>query len=99
MYHNASSHAEVTSVALVDLQSKVLSLSRDIHEMYEFISDNLRVLGEEWRDEKFAEFDENFRMTRVQVEEIAERYDKWAKGPLQKVINDVVTYEKAKAGL
>lgn len=96
---NVDGHAEVTSEALVELQSKVLKLSSDIHEMYDYVASNLNLLAEEWRDEKFMEFMESFESRKEKIAEISTRYEQWAKVPLQRVIDDVVRYEQEKAGI
>lgn len=77
------STAEVSLQALETLQTELLSLSKELNDIYELVESGVDRLGEEWRDEMYQEFVENFRPSAALITEVSEMYKKWANGELQ----------------
>lgn len=80
------STANVSLQALEILQAELLSLSKELTDIYELVESGMDRLGEEWRDEMYQEFAENFKPSAALIIEVSEAYEKWAKGPLQEKI-------------
>ncbi len=80
------STANVSLPALETLQSELLSLSKELIDIYELVESGVDRLGEEWRDEMYQEFAENFKPSAALITEVSEAYEKWANGPLQEKI-------------
>lgn len=81
------STANVSVQALETLQTELLSLSKELTDIYELMKSGVDRLGEEWRDEMYQEFAENFKPSAALITEVSEAYEKWAKGPLQEKID------------
>ena len=50
-----------SSKILIDLQSNLKALSERLNDTYEFLKGNESQLGESWMDDKFSEFDDEFK--------------------------------------
>lgn len=81
------STANVSLPALETLQSELISLSKELTDIYELMENGVDRLGEEWRDEMYQEFAENFKPSAALITEVSEAYEKWANGPLQETID------------
>lgn len=88
-----------SSKILIDLQSNLLSLSEKLNDTYEFLKGNESQLGESWMDDKFSEFDEEFKTSRELILELSERYKDWANKYLPPYIDIMIRYEKAQSSL
>ena len=53
-----------SSKILIDLQSNLKALSERLNDTYEFLKGNESQLGESWMDDKFSEFDDEFKASR-----------------------------------
>lgn len=72
------SHAEVSSEALMDLQADLNKLSGNLKDMYELVAQAMSTLNQEWRDEKFDEFEQEFRSSKEMIMELSDKYYEWA---------------------
>lgn len=88
------SHAQASSVALINLRSNLISLSDNLQELFDLLSDNLSALASEWEDEKFAEFDDEFRSSREKILLLADKYREWADVYLPPRIEKIIQAEK-----
>lgn len=70
--------AKVSLSALTELQSDLNRLSNNLKDLYEVLSDALVILGDYWQDNKFEEFESEFRSRRIMIEELSEKYNSWA---------------------
>ena len=77
----------VTSQDLEVLRDEIIALSKNQGEIYELISDGMKRVGEEWKDEKYVEFETEFRPRMEEILEISERYHEWATKILQPKID------------
>ncbi len=91
--------AHVSSKSLIDLQSNLIKLSECLNETYETLKSNEASLGEAWLDDKFTEFEEDFKSSRELISELSEKYLHWANNYLPPYIELALKYEAAKAGL
>lgn len=71
---------------LIDFQSKLRQLSKELQNIYDFLKKDLTELSCEWEDQKFYEFDEAFEPKKEEIGRISESYRDWANGPLQETI-------------
>lgn len=93
------SHSQASSASLTNLRSNLISLSDNLQELYDLLSDNLSALASEWEDEKFAEFDDEFRSSREKIIELAEKYREWANVYLPPRIEKITEAEKLGMGI
>lgn len=91
--------AEVSSKALIGLQSNLIALSKNLEELYNALHDNKTKLSEEWRDEKYNEFAEEFEQSERVISELSEKYSEWANNYLPPRINAVIEIENARGTL
>lgn len=92
-------HTEVNSQALHTLQDELLSLSDKLNDLYDILCGNLKSLGNEWTDEKWDEFDDEFKDEREKVIELSEKYKDWAEKYIQRRIEQVEDFGKTNAGI
>lgn len=85
--------AKVSSAELTTLQSELVSLSDQMHELYELMNSDVSSLGEAWRDLKYDEFLTGYKPQMDKMEEIADRYREWATKDLQITIDHVNDYD------
>ena len=69
---------QVSSAQLITLQTELKQLSKNLKETYETLSFELKDLGEDWQDEKYEEFVQEFKSSKEEIREIAEKYEQWA---------------------
>jgi len=93
------SFAHVSSKSLIELQANLKKLSERLGETYETLKNNEATLGESWLDDKFAEFEDDFRPSRELIFELSEKYLHWANNYLPPYIDLALKYEAAKTGL
>ncbi len=91
--------AHVGSKPLIELQSNLRKLSESLNETYETLKNNEANLGESWLDDKFSEFEEDFKSSRELISELSEKYLHWANNYLPPIIELALKYEAAKTGL
>ena len=94
-----ASHTEVGSKELLQLQSDLISLSKALEDCYGFVEDSIKSLNEEWKDEKFEEFEASFRTRKEQIMFLAEKYYEWATKYLQRRIDVVIEAENTKVSM
>lgn len=87
--------AHVSSKSLIELQSNLLKLSDELNNTYDTLRSREADLGEAWMDDKFAEFEEDFRSSRELILELSEKYRFWANKYLPPYIELAIEYEKA----
>lgn len=85
--------AKVSSAELTTLQSDLIQLSAQLHELYELMNSDVSSLGEYWRDQKYDEFITGYKPQMDKMEEISERYHEWATKDLQTTIDNVTDAE------
>jgi len=95
----SASRAEVSSQALIELQSNLIALSENLNELYNTLHDNKSKLSEEWRDEKYDEFAEEFEQSEKLISELSGKYAEWANKYLPPRIESVMEIEKASGTL
>lgn len=94
-----ASHSETSSPALIELQYDLINLSQELTLMGDVLKSQVNELGSEWRDQKFDEFESNFREERQELENIAVKYMEWAKNYLQQRIDAAIEIENARSGI
>lgn len=93
------SGAEVSSKALIELQANLISLSKELKELYDILCNNMSALSEDWRDEKFSEFEEGFRPSKELILELSEKYAQWANQYLPPRIEATIEIENSSVTL
>lgn len=93
------SFAHVSSQSLIDLQSNLRKLSEKLNETYETLKNNEADLGQSWLDDKFSEFEDDFKSSRELISELSEKYLYWANNYLPPYIELAIKYGDAKSGL
>ena len=88
-----------SSKILIELQSNLQSLSEKLNDTYEFLKGNESQLGESWMDDKFSEFEEEFKSSRELILELSDRYKEWANKYLPPYIDIMIEYENAQSNL
>lgn len=91
--------AHVSSRSLIELQSNLRRLSERLNETYETLRNNEVKLGESWMDDKFSEFEEEFKSSRELISELSEKYLHWANYYLPPYIELALKYEAANSVL
>lgn len=74
---------------LQDFQSKILKLSSVLRQYHELVMHTMKMTGQNWRDNKFMEFEREFRKYQDEIQIISEEYRTWALNYLQKEIEIV----------
>lgn len=74
---------------LQDFQSKILKLSSVLRQYHELVMHTMKMTGQNWRDNKFMEFEREFRKYQDEIHTISEEYKTWALNYLQKEIDNV----------
>lgn len=92
-------HTEVDSEGLYTLQQELSAMSQTLNDLYDTLWGNLNALGEEWTDEKWDEFNEEFKEDREKVIELSEKYKDWAQNYIQKKIDQVEDFGKTNPGI
>ena len=69
---------QVSSEQLIVLQSELKQLSKNLMETYDKLSYGLKNLNEDWKDDKYEEFEQEFKSSKEEIREIAEKYEQWA---------------------
>lgn len=90
-----STNVRVSVGQLIELQSSLVKLSQNLMNTYDDLNSALKILGEDWNDDKFDEFETEFRSSKENIHEIAERYMRWANTYLQARINELQDYERS----
>jgi len=93
------SFAHVSSKSLIELKSNLLRLAEELNNTYDTLKSRESDLGEAWMDDKFSEFEEDFRSSRELINELSEKYSYWAKQYLPPIIELAIEYENASVGL
>ena len=82
----ATSQASVSSEGLIKLQDELKILSKALMETYDSLCSGLKNLSEDWQDDMFEEFNNEFKDSKEEIREIAEKYETWATTYLQQRI-------------
>ena len=69
---------QVSSEQLINLQTELKQLSVNLMETYDKLSYGLKNLNEKWKDDKYEEFEQEFKSSKEEIREIAEKYGEWA---------------------
>ena len=93
------SSVNVKSSKLIDLQTELRQLSKNLLDTYDFISTNLKNLNEEWQDDKYDEFEQEFRSSKEEIREISEKYAEFADIYLPPRIEVIQEAEKINMGI
>lgn len=80
---------------LIELQSSLKKLSQNLMETYDSLNSALKILSEDWKDDKFDEFETEFRSSKEDIKIIAENYMQWANSYLQDRINELQDYQRS----
>ncbi|MDR2824651.1 MAG: hypothetical protein LBB41_05570 [Prevotellaceae bacterium] len=73
-----ASLTQVSSQQLINLQEQLIQLSKNLLETYDTLCYGLKNLNEDWKDDKFDEFNTEFNSSKEQIREIGEKYQDWA---------------------
>jgi uncharacterized protein YukE len=73
-----STLTQVNSEQLITLQTELKQLSRNLFETYDTLSTGLKNLNEDWKDDKYDEFEQEFKSSKEEIREMAEKYEEWA---------------------
>lgn len=88
--------AEYGHVRLKDLeefQLRILKLSQTLDEYHSLVIHTLQQTGQNWRDNKFMEFERGFRKYKDEIKKISEEYRTWATKYLQKEIDNIRDFD------
>ncbi len=69
---------QVSSEQLIVLQAELKQLSKNLLETYDTLSQGLKNLNEDWKDDKYDEFEQEFKSSKEEIREIAMKYEQWA---------------------
>lgn len=94
----ASENSQVSSAALIELESDLTKLSHTLHEIFELMNADMTNVGEFWRDPKYQDFVAGYRPQINKCEEISARYDEWCKKVLRPTIEKVIKIETTDVG-
>ncbi len=86
-------YGDVRLKELQDFQSDILKLSNVLEQYYELVIRTMKMTGQNWRDNKFIEFDKEFRRYQEEIQIISEEYKTWALNYLQKEIDNIIDFE------
>jgi len=87
--------AEFGDVRLNDLQnfqSRILKLSKVLDRYHELMVRTMKLTGQNWRDNKYVEFEREFRRYQDEIKNISEEYKTWALNYLQKEIGNIIDF-------
>lgn len=90
--------AIVSSKQLINLQTQLIQLSKNLLELYDKLCYGLKNLNEDWKDDKFDEFNTEFKSSKEQIREISEKYQEWANNYLPPRIEKTQEAEKMGMG-
>jgi|APGre2960657444_1045066.scaffolds.fasta_scaffold99798_2 hypothetical protein len=90
---------QVSSKQLVELQSQLNELAKELNETYEFVRFSLTKVGEQWKDDKFEEFNTEFNSTKEEILEISERFKEYANQYLPPFIEVTQKVENLKTSI
>lgn len=80
--------AAITSVeSLIELQNELISMSKNLNDLYDMLNTALSTVNGYWSDSKFEEFDEEFRSSKELIDELSRKYEDWAKNYIQQRID------------
>lgn len=78
----------ITSIEkLEELQKELVIMSQNLGNLYKLMGTSLKGVNEKWKDPKYKEYEDCFRPSLKRVQELSEKYEKWAKGYLQQRID------------
>ena len=83
----------VSSEELTTFQVKLKNLSQVLSEARNTILNGLNTLGNDWQDQKYQQFVDEFRASEQKLQAIADKYQDWANGHLQRKIDEAIAYE------
>ncbi len=86
-------YGDVRLKELQDFQSNILKLSKVLEQYHELVIRTIKMTGQNWRDNKFIEFEKEFRRYQDEIQTISEEYKTWALNYLQKEIDNVSDFE------
>lgn len=95
----SNSGVEVSSKALISLQGDLNNLSQKLQDLYERLQSAMSYLHEDWRDEKYDEFEEEFRSSREMIDELSARYKDFANKYLPPRIKKIQEGERLGMGV
>lgn len=95
----SNSGVEVSSKALISLQGDLNNLSNNLKKLYEVLGQAMSSLNEDWRDEKFDQFENEFRSCKELIIELSEKYHEWANQYLPPRIELIIEAENARMGI
>lgn len=88
MNRHGSNVADVAD--LISFKAKLIRLSDELDNIYNFLKSDLTELSYNWQDRKFIEFDQNFAPKKEEIRKISESYRTWANTSLQKTIDELI---------
>lgn len=95
----SNSGVEVSSKALIDLQGDLNNLSDNLQELYEMLATAMSALNEDWKDEKYDEFEQEFRSSKELIGELSDKYRVWANQYLPPRIEKIIDIENSRMGI
>lgn len=95
----SNSGVEVSSKALIDLQGDLNNLSDNLQELYEMLATAMSALNEDWKDEKYDEFEQEFRSSKELIGELSDKYRVWANQYLPPRIEIIIDIENSRMGI
>lgn len=95
----SNSGVEVSSKALIDLQGDLNNLSDNLQNLYEMLAMAMSTLNEDWKDEKYDEFEQEFRSSKELICELSDKYRVWANQYLPPRIELIIEAENSRMGI
>lgn len=93
------SAVQVTSSELEALKDEIVSLSENLKEIFEVVDNGMKLLNEDWKDDKYIEFEQEFKPRMDEIDEIGGRYYEWATKVLPPKIELLRKVETARMGI
>lgn len=95
----SNSGVEVSSKALISLRDDLNKISSNLQELYELLTQAMSSLNEDWRDEKFDQFEQEFRSRKELINELSEKYYEWANQYLPPRIELIIEAENERMSI
>jgi uncharacterized protein YukE len=86
-------YGKVNLRELEGFQTKLQHLAKTLDEYYNVLSRVLHATKQNWRDQKFDEFDKDFHRYKEEIKKISDEYKTWATRYLQQEIDNVKDFK------
>lgn len=88
------SQVYINSGDVKSFQNDVNKLADTLQKYKDTLERNLSALSNDWKDEKFKQFESSFRSKKDQIQSISEFMKQWSNSYLKETYDQMVDYEK-----